>query len=208
MHAFLQETITPPNLPFTILLILIMLYWLFVIIGAIDLEFLDVDLSTDGDIDAGDSFFTSFVQLLKMGDAPIMAAVSIMALIAWTTSMVYNHYLNFNHQGWIAAGVIALIFLISFFITIMIMRLLNKIFGPFNSEEDAMQSSMYKTGTVLTSEVNSGFGQVEIQTMGAPVTINARTPDDLVLIKGEKVLVYDEDKEKGVYFVDRYDENV
>jgi len=208
MYAFLQETITPPNLPFTILLILIMLYWLFVIIGAIDLEFFDVDLSADGDMDAGDSFFTSFMQLLKMGDAPIMAAVSIMALIAWTSSMVYNHYLNFDHQGWIAAGVIALIFLSSFFITIMITRLLNKIFGPFNSEKGEMQSSMYKMGTVLTSEVNPDFGQVEIQTHGAPVTINARTPDDLVFLKGEKVLVYDEDREKGVYFVDRYDESV
>jgi len=146
--------------------------------------------------------------LLKMGDAPIMAAVSIMALIAWTISMIYNHYLNFGYQGWIAAGVIAFNFIVSFFITVLIARLLNKFFGPFNSEEDTMQSCMYKMGTVITSEVNSTFGQVEIQTVGAPVTINARTPDDLVLLKGEKVLVYDEDKEKGVYFVDRYDENV
>ena len=185
-----------------------MLYWLFVIIGAIDLEFLDIDLSADGDIDAGDGFFTSFLQLLKMGDAPIMLAVSIMALIAWTISMVYNHYLNFGHQGWIAAGVIAFNLIVSFFITVLIARLLNKIFGPFNSEEDTMQSCMYKMGTVITSKVNSDFGQVEILTLGAPVTINARTPDDLVFLKGEKVLVYDEDKEKGIYFVDRYDENV
>ncbi len=33
MYAFLQETITPPNLPFTIPLILIMLYWFFVIMA-------------------------------------------------------------------------------------------------------------------------------------------------------------------------------
>jgi hypothetical protein len=208
MFTFLQETITPPNLPFTIILLLTMLYWIFVIIGAIDLEFLDIDLSADGSPDAGDGFFTSFLQLLKMGDAPIMATVSMMALIAWTISMVYNHYLNFGYQGWIAAGVIAANFIVSFFITVLIGRLLNKIFGPFNSEEDVMQSCMYKMGTVITSEVNSDFGQVEIQTQGAPVTINARTPDGLVLLKGEKVLVYDDDKEKGVYFVDRYDENV
>ncbi len=208
MYAFLQEAITPPNLLFTILLILIMLYWLFVIIGAIDLEFLDVDLSADGDMDAGDSFFTSFLQLLKMGDAPIMAAVSIMTLFAWMISMVYNHFLNFGHQGWIAAGVIAVNFFISFFITVAIARIVNKLFGPFDSEESEMQSCMYKIGTVITSEVNSDFGQVDILTQGAPVTINARTPDDLVIIKGEKVLVYDEDKEKGIYFVDRYDENV
>jgi len=208
MFAFLQETITPPNLPFTILLILTMLYWLFAIMGLIDLEFLDIDLSTDGDIDAGDGFFTSFLHLLKLGDAPIMAAFSIMVLIAWTISMVYNHYLNFSYKGWIAAGVIATNFIVSFFITVLIGRLLNKIFGPFDSEKDTMQSCMYKMGTVITSEVNSDFGQVEIQTQGAPVTINARTPDGLVLLKGEKALVYDEDKEKGVYFVDRYDENV
>jgi len=208
MNAFLLETIAPANLPFTLLLNLIMLYWLFVIIGAIDLEFLDVDLPADGDMDADGSFFTGFLQLLKMGDAPVMAAVSVMALIAWTISMVYNHYLNVGHRGWIAAAVIALIFLISFLVTVMIARLLNKLFGPFNSEEDAMQTCMYQVGTVLTSEVNAAFGQVEIQTSGAPVTINARAPDDLTFLKGEKVLVYDEDREKGVYFVDRYDETV
>ncbi len=201
MFALLQEAVAFPNLPFTILLLLTLLYWLFVIIGAIDLEFLDID----GDIDAGESFLGSFLQLLKMGDAPIMAAVSFMALAAWITSMVSNHYLDFGHTKWIVWTVIVGIFLISFLITVMFVRLLNKVFGPFDSEEGEMQSCMYKIGTVLTSEVNASFGQVEIQTRGAPLTINARAPDGLVFKKGEKVIVYDEDQKHGVYYVDRYD---
>ena len=61
---------------------------------------------------------------------------------------------------------------------------------------------------MTTSQVTPTFGQLEIKTKGAPILVNVRTTSDTVLKKGDNAIVYDEDKEKGVYFVEKYDDDI
>ena len=49
---FLTATVTGPNLPYTVLLILNLLYWSFVILTGLDTDSLDVDLDGHLDLDA------------------------------------------------------------------------------------------------------------------------------------------------------------
>ena len=42
----LHEAFMPTNLVFTILLMMIVLYWLMVILGALDTDFLDIEFDT------------------------------------------------------------------------------------------------------------------------------------------------------------------
>jgi len=201
MTAFFEAAISPLNLPFTILLGLLMLYWLMVILGAADMDWMpDIDMDDPG------GFLSPAVEMLNIGEVPIMAVISVMSLSCWSFSMLSNHYLN-PAQSWLM-GAILLIFNIAvgFFSTVLFSKLIVKVIGPIGSEDKEDQKILYKMGTVLTSEVTGIFGQVEIKTKGAPITINARTPEGVVLLKGEKALVFDEDKEKGIYFVDKYED--
>ena len=43
MLELFREAISPPNLLYTLLLGLVMIYWVTVLIGALDLDFLNVD---------------------------------------------------------------------------------------------------------------------------------------------------------------------
>ncbi len=198
MQAFISACFSPINLPFTALLILVMLYWGTLIMGAADLELLD-SLIPDIDADEGGCLLAPLFQLLNLGEVPAMITVSFLSLFGWWFSLEANHYLN-------PAGnaVIALVLLIpNFIFSVVAAGLLTRPMRRFFKAE-THEKIMYRVGVVITSEVNADFGQIEIATGGAPITLNARARDGLVLEKGEPALIYDEDPEKGIYYVERF----
>jgi hypothetical protein len=217
MTDIFREAIWPLNLPFTILLGMALLYWLIVILGAVDFDWmpdldadtvdLDADIDADLDADASGGLLTSLSQLLGIGDVPSMVVFSIIILSLWCFSMMFNHFLNPAGSYLIGAGLIVLNIIISVFFTALVTRLIVKLIGPLTSQDTERQKILYQAGTVITSEVNPGFGQVEIQGRGAPITINARAVENKIFLKGDRVLILDEDKEKGIFFVDKYNED-
>lgn len=48
---FGSSVIAPANLPYTVFLVLVVLYWLIVLLGVLDFDTLDVDLDIDADMD-------------------------------------------------------------------------------------------------------------------------------------------------------------
>jgi len=203
MSEFFQAAISPLNLPFTILLGLMLLYWIFVISGAADADWMpDMDM----DADDGGELFSSLTEMLNIGEVPFMMVLSILVLNCWTFSMVANHYLNPAQSVLLGTGLFVINIVLGFFATVLITRAVVKIIGPISREDKSDQQILYRTGTVVTSQVNDRVGQVDILTKGSPIRINARTQRDVIFVKGDKVLVFDEDKEKGVYFVEKYEE--
>jgi hypothetical protein len=119
--------------------------------------------------------------------------------------MLTNHFLNPSHT--FVWGILLLFvnLVLGFLTTVVVTKVSLKIFGKMTKEDKEDQKILYRVGTVITSQVDSGFGQVEIQTKGAPITINARSPDGTIFLKGQKVLIFDQDAEKGIYYVDSYE---
>ncbi|MGE0084797.1 MAG: hypothetical protein AB7S75_10275 [Desulfococcaceae bacterium] len=203
MSEFFHAAISPLNLPFTILMGLMLLYWIFVILGAADMDWMpDMDM----DMDDGGEVFSSLTEMLNIGEVPFMMVISIMVLSCWTFSMLGNHYLNPAQSVLLGTGLFVINIVLGFFATVLITRAVVKIVGPMGREDKSDQQILYRTGIVVTSQVNASVGQVDIQTKGSPIRINARTQRDVIFVKGDKVLVFDEDKEKGIYFVEKYEE--
>ncbi len=198
--------ISPFNLPFTILLGLVLLYWFFVILGAADIDVIDMEWLPDMDADADGGFIHGFFQFLGIGEVPIILVISVMVLMGWSFAMLGTHYLNSDGLAVIGFGLLAGNCVATFLLTGLIIRPLQKLFSPLHKTDLEKQKVVYKTGEVISSEVNDSFGQVEIATGEAPITINARAEEGQVIPKGETVLVYDEDKERGLYFVEKYNE--
>ena len=84
-----------PILPTSVLVSVLAVYWLIVLVGALDLEFLDWDfdlhLETDANIlDVG----LVPLRFLNLGRIPVMIWTSLFGLSAWVTSIVI-------HKNWI-----------------------------------------------------------------------------------------------------------
>ena len=98
----LSEAITLANLPYTVFLGLIVLFWASVILGALDIDTFDIDFDMDADMDMDmevdggvDAAATAnFWSWLNLGAVPFSLWLSIFGILAWFQSMAYNAVLN------------------------------------------------------------------------------------------------------------------
>lgn len=219
----LKAAFLPINMPFTILLGVVVLYWLLVILGALDFDMggHDVDVHVDGhdmdvdashDADAGSHHadahqvgaFQSMLQFLHIGDAPMMIVVSTMAVIAWGIAVLSNVYLN-PGSSWL----LALLFLlpnavITVVLTHFLLRPLAKAMRAMNSDQEKSPPVVGQVAEVTTSEVTEKFGMALVQIKGAPLSIQVRSTKGEPIKKGDQVLVIDEDKKKNTFEVVKY----
>jgi len=197
MTEIFQESIRSVNLPYTILLGFIVLYWLLVILGALDIDLGDFDFLSDVDTDLdttlpGQSgWLAGVLQFLNLGQVPTMIIASFMGISLWTGSVVMNHYWTIP-SSWIAIVLFLPNLLIAGVITHFCARPFRRLFRELNREGDQNLPMTGRYGKVITSEVNDHFGQVEIETEGAPIVISARASAGITYAKGESVVVVEE----------------
>jgi hypothetical protein len=208
MREFLEACFSPWTLPFTVLLVLILLYWLLLIIGAVDLEFFDSlipdmapDMEPDMTIEEGGHLFGPLLHWLGIGNVPVMILLSFFIFLGWAFSLIANTALNPASTPTIGLLILPLNLAVSLFLAGLIARPFARLFKP-----ETHQQILYSIGVATTSTVTADFGQVEIPARGAPIVINARTTGETVLHKGEKAIVYDKDDEKGIYYVEKYND--
>ena len=193
------------NLPFTVFLGLIVLYWLLVALGALDVHlFSDFDSDVHGDIhhDASHDIgsFTKILHFVGVGDVPVMVIVSVLGLSMWLGSMIANYYLTDGSQLYALALLIPN-FVISVVVTRYITLPMRPLFRSLSKDRGAGEEVLGNICRITTSEATPTFGQAEITRSGAPVLINVRTLDDAVLVKGAQAAVVRGDSEKGVYYI-------
>ncbi len=105
MDAFYQNIASFPTAIFTFILAICVLYWLFAVLGVVDIDLLDLDI--EGDMDLGNETVTPNALagvMLKFGlnGVPVTIMVSFLSLFGWLISYYSVHYLS----AWIPAGLI------------------------------------------------------------------------------------------------------
>ena len=102
MQELFHAAITAPNLLYTVLLGVVLLYWLSVFVGAMDIGSFDLDIDVDADLDAdvdadvdagsGGGWFAGALHFFNFGRLPFMIVFSFLVLGMWTMSILANHY--------------------------------------------------------------------------------------------------------------------
>ena len=88
------------NLPYTILLGFVCLYWLSVITGVLDISTGDVDVDLDIDVDAdmdveADAeigWMGGALHFFNFGKVPFMLIMTVVIVSAWSMAVISNHY--------------------------------------------------------------------------------------------------------------------
>ncbi len=196
MRELWEQAILPYNLPLTILLGMMVLYWLRALAGfGDDLD----DLDGDGEPDAhgGDSL----LRIVNAGAVPLTIILSILLLALWMGSMALNYYFNPGHSLWRAAGLDAGALVLAVIATKVITQPLVPLMRRLKNAENAAPV-IGETGVVRSIEIDPTYGQVEVaRPHGAPALLNAKlSPGSEPLPRGTPVAIESIDQ-AGIYLV-------
>ncbi|CAN5308230.1 hypothetical protein BH09BAC1_BH09BAC1_22630 [soil metagenome] len=215
MELFL-EAISLYNIAWTILLVLCIAYWLMVIVGLADIDFLDIDMDVDHDLDLDgdadihkeisvdpDSWLHGFMKFFNMGEVPLMVILTVFALSGWAINVLLNYYLN-PGWGWLAAVFMipAVVggLILSKIITTPLINFYKKL--GYKGEEPI--DYLGRTGVVTVSVEENKLGQAEIMVNGDPMIVNVKSKKGK-LPKGSKVSIAYEGEGNRFYWAETYE---
>lgn len=194
------QAIQPWNLPLTVLLGLVVLFWSLKILTGADLDSGDADIDADGaDGETGD-LSTDILRVVNGGAVPLTIVLSVLVLAWWVASILLNNYLNPDHRWPSNLG----FFIASFVISVVATKLITQPLVPLMKRLKAAEDTapvLGETGIVRSIELDSRYGQVEVQRLhGAPAILNSRLdPDSEPVPRGTLVSIISYDTTAGVY---------
>jgi len=206
MNEFLEQTLLSYNLPFTVLMGLVAIFWVLSLLGTIDMDGLDFDFDTDTDVDVdtevsvGHNVLGSALKVVNAQDVPIMMVLSILSLFMWLISIVSNFYFNPNQSIPLALGLL----LANFIVSVLLVRIVTQPFRPiFRSlkKDEEHTPLVGSLGIVKSRVIDQKYGQVEVtREGGSPALLNARLEDG-ALTRGETIIVTSYDENNKRYLV-------
>ncbi len=219
MWELFTESIRTVNLPYTILLGLVCLYWVLYLVGAMGtdaLDFLgvdldvDVDVDADVDIDAGSHgpghALASILQFLHVGELPVVLIASILITFMWAFSVLSNYYLG-TYAPWFALLMFVPILVTGAIATkAVVMPFAPYLKKAFDQSSDRIEV-VGKRVTIISMEATSEYGQAEFITTGSPLLLNVKTREGVTMAKGEEAIVYEYDKASSTCLVAKFDVN-
>ena len=196
---FLSDCFEMPLAPPSILLCVVVVYWLFVIIGALDIDLFDFDFELDASESILDIGYAP-LRFLNLGRIPVMIWISVYAFCAWAIAVALVEWkeptLPPTFQVLVASfglGAIA---------TKLLTQPLGDRLAADNVEPHKAETIVGGTCVITTSEATERVGEARFGTDGAPLVLTVRTAEG-TLAKGDRAQIIDYHAEENVYIVQR-----
>ena len=205
MLELLQAAFSSVNIIPTAFLVFVLLYWVVVIFGLLDLDFLNVHIEAevDGDSISSITWLNAALAFFNLGKVPFMVFLTFLALPFWVIAILANHYLNNNYELlgllYLVPSFIAALF-VSKFLTMPFIRL----FAALEKEHASAATIIGQVCTVILPANPSELGQATVSTDGAPLLLNVKTTEGSAVQKGETALVIDYNADNKFYLIEPY----
>lgn len=233
MGEILRVLIAFPAAPFTVITLLAVMYWLFVIIGAIDMDAIGgaakgaiegaagaakgafegvagaskgaAEGLHDGGLDDVGDADAGFLSFLRLKHAPVTIVISLFAIFGVLISGLYG--LTFGIPSFVMG--IPVFFgsvLISYLMTALAIRPI----APLFKSRPAAKTLDFvgKIATVSTGRVTDRFGQATLEDGGAGLILEVRGEATNSLKRGDRVVLVHWDAEKEVFEVEKMPDSV
>lgn len=205
-----------PNGIATVLLIVVLLYWLFALIGGMGMDDLDlgidfshdVDVSVDIDHDVhvdtdGGGGFLQALQFLNLGRVPFMIVLTVFILFLWIATLVTTHYFDISEWGnWSALLLIPMV-VVSLFLTGWITKPLAKFFQQIGYNGEKAIDFFGCAGKMLSTIEGNKIGAAEFLIGKNPMKLNVKSMEGEILKYGDNVIIARTPEEGNIYHVVR-----
>ena len=198
MAAFLENCVAGPNAAATVLLGIVLLYWVTMIFTGFGFDGFDIDVDVDADVEIDVlSFGGVALKWFNIGRVPLMIWLTIFALSFWVISISLR-----LPEGELSLWYMALLVLRNGAIALIPTKLLSQpLAGRFDVVEvNRSQELIGRTGVAMI-EITPAKGQAEFSSSAAPLLLSVRTAQG-VIEKDEEVTIVDFDSE-NCFLVER-----
>ncbi len=224
MHELLEFSSTGPIVFYTILLCISMLYWVMVIVGAMDLGSFDLDLDLDMDVDvdidvdvdmdvdvdadvdaagSGGSLLMGSLSFFNFGKVPFMVIFSFTSFIMWLLVVVINFKYS-DGSIWFPLVIAIPILFLGLIVTKIITTPLIGLFAALRRGDAKVIDFVGLTGEVVTSTSANTIGQLEIMVEQNHIRLYIKAEENQkgIIERDTKVVIVrvDED-DKDLYIV-------
>ena len=211
MGNFMEAVTGYPTAIYTVLLGVVLIYWVLAMLGLVDIEHhgIDVDLAhADGDAeDVGD--FASYVVAMGLNGVPFSVAVSLLVLVAWVVSCLGGEWLLPLVPTTLlklVAGTALLVAsaVVAIPVTAVAIRPLRGLFVSHTAVSNA--ALVGQTCKVVTGVVNEKDGRAEVARRGASLNIRVWAPVPNTLKRGSIALILEYDEVAARYLIAAHDD--
>ncbi len=219
--SLLDACLRMPTVFFTIGLGIALVYWAFVLLGALDIDLLGGGDAAGAGKGLGDALVGSkggaeglkpdlhgngFWQALGLSSVPITISISAALLVGWTLSILGMHYgtsaLGVG-AGWLAALVVFVAIVVGVPLAGLLVRPLAPVFKIRTGKSN--RDYVGSTCTITTGRVDDDFGQATIEDGGTVLVIPVRCDRPDVLARNQRALIIDFDTTRQAYVVEPSD---
>lgn len=195
MSELLSAMLAFPTVIFTVLLGVAVTYWIFVILGALEVDLLD--FGADADVNAGvdggggdyDSGLGGVWNAFGLGGVPVTLSLSLLVLAAWVFCLLAMDVLGGGTAGWLAGTTALLCLGVAVPVTALLVRPLRRFFVTHPALDH--RSLVGRICTIATLRVDERYGQAEIEDGGAGLLIQVRATAPHELRRGDRALIFD-----------------
>lgn len=204
MNQFISLITTFPAIVPTFLLAVVVLYWLLVLIGAMDLDILEMDVDLDIDVEGGSEGLAGFLVNWGLTGVPVSIVISMITSTVWLLTTIASSLIlpliPFDGLRWVAGLIIlAVLFALTIPLTAQMIRPMR---GMFRAHQAVKKGSLIGSECVVkTLSVRKDFGQGELTDgeAGLLLDIIANEPNDIA--KGDTVILIEYDENRDCYLV-------
>lgn len=221
MNELLEASLRFPTVIFTIGLGIALVYWVFVLLGALDIDLFgsaeasgaakggaealkgikglaDPGGGGHGGVDGDGGVWHT----LGLASVPITISFSVIMLLGWVMSLLGMRYAGAavgDLAGWLPALMMMAVLIVAVVLGGVVLRPL----GPFFEIQTGKSNRDYvgSTCTITTGRVDDDFGQATIEDGGTVLVIPVRCDRADALGRGAKALVIDFDRAREAYLV-------
>lgn len=235
MEQIINIALSPVNMVLTILMILLIVYWLFTMISGIDFDVdVDVDVDADVDIDSETNLDGGNLDFEDIANTEINkedVANRRKKLKWWQIALIYFNFVGlpfmFTFTCWIFVwwlctvisttlthsytnnlGYILLLAAIlpSLIITKIITTPFKNFFKNLNKDGDSPIDLIGRTGILFSTISENKMGSAEVTAENATMSIYVKSLTGKHINYNQKILIIKQSEDKNYYFVKPYNE--
>jgi hypothetical protein len=211
MGSFMDAVTAYPTAVFTVLLLVVLGYWLLALLGLVDFDALggDLEMEVRADLEGVElGTVAGYVVAMGLNGVPFSIVISLLVLVGWTLSSLAGQWLMPLVPAWplqwlVGTGVLLLSLALAVLVTARLIRPMRGLFVTHQAQ--ANQSLLGRTCRVMSLRVDEHQGHALVAQRGANLNIRVHADTPNTLTKGSTAYILEYDEGTGRYLIQAED---